>query len=268
MQAFDVLYQAAPSPSSDVLPAALSTIYGGGLSLDDVAVYGNYVQSLDGIATIPGVTSVGSVLSGRDQADRFLMALLRARAAAVLIGGATLRETPGHQWTPEHVYPELSEHFAAYRRNLGLPLEPRLVVLSASGRLDPGHAALRSGALILTSKRSAPRLRDALPSCEVAALGNGPELELDAVLARIHELVGRPVLVEAGPLLSGQMLQWRLLTDVFLTLSPVFAGGGEDRSGVTRGLELLPSAGAWAVLDSVRRHGSHLFLRYRMDRSS
>ena len=49
------------------------------------------------------------MISGKDPADRFLMGLLRACADAVVLGAGTLRATPGHLWTPAHVYPALAD---------------------------------------------------------------------------------------------------------------------------------------------------------------
>jgi len=46
------------------------------------------------------------------------MGLLRACADAVLLGVGTLRATPGHQWTPEHIYPDRAESFAELRNDL------------------------------------------------------------------------------------------------------------------------------------------------------
>jgi 5-amino-6-(5-phosphoribosylamino)uracil reductase len=78
------------------------------------------------------------------------------------------------------------------------------------------------------------------------------------------------VLVEGGPRLVATLVAEDLLDDLFLTLSPVLAGrrtdgnGGETRSGLLEGIELLPQAGRWTRLSSVKSHGSHLFLHYRL----
>ena len=77
------------------MPADLERIYGR-LGFADQVLYSNFVTSLDGVVTLGDKPSAGSVISGRNQADRFLMGLLRACADAVLLGAGTLRATPGH----------------------------------------------------------------------------------------------------------------------------------------------------------------------------
>src|SRR5207253_7833821 len=91
------------------MPQDLERIYGR-LGFAERAVYSNFVTSLDGVVSLGSHPSAGSVISGRNQADRFLMGLLRACADAVLLGAGTLRATPGHHWTPEHIYPRSEEH--------------------------------------------------------------------------------------------------------------------------------------------------------------
>jgi len=78
--------------------------YAGDLGFSEHCLYGNFVASLDGVVALgPEYPSSGSAISGREPADRFVMGLLRAFADAVLIGAGTLRATPTHRWTPEHV---------------------------------------------------------------------------------------------------------------------------------------------------------------------
>ena len=56
-----------------------------------------------------------------------------------------------------------------------------------------------------------------------------------------------------------------MLDEVFLTVSPLFAGrGSERRLGLVEGRELLPDTRVPGLLADVRRHGEHLFLRYRI----
>jgi len=142
---------------SYALPEALSRVYGR-LGFPDRVVYSNFVSSLDGVVTVGSGISAGSVISGKYQADRFLMALLRACADAVVIGAGTMRATPGHLWTPAHVYPDLASEFATLRQTLGLGLEPRLVLLTATGDLDMKHPALVRGAVVLTTRSVADRI--------------------------------------------------------------------------------------------------------------
>jgi len=245
------------------LPEALSRVYGP-LGFADRVVYSNFVSSLDGVVSLGSKPSAGSVISGKYPADRFLMGLLRACADAVLIGAGTIRATPGHLWTPAHVYPEMATEFLALRSALGRSTEPQLVVVTATGRLDASHPALVRGALVMTTEDGARAIGNRLPkTCEVVALGK--KLHLGTVLAGLRGRGLDVVLTEGGPHVMGQLIEAGLLDEVFLTVSPVIAGRKEERRlGMVEGVELIPAHSARSKLTSVRRHGDYLFLRYRM----
>jgi len=213
----------APDALQVPLGARLEELYGGPLALREECLYSNFVSSMDGVVALEGVSS-GPTLSGRSEGDRFVMGLLRACADGVLVGAQTYRDETGHRWTPDYIYPPCAEDFAALRAALGLAAEPELVVLSRSG---------------------------------------GPAREMPDVLAELRSRGWRRVLCEGGPQVIGQLLRASLLDDVFLTLSPVLAGRDRAwRPGMVGGVELLPDHGLWGRLASVRRQGSHLFLRY------
>jgi riboflavin biosynthesis pyrimidine reductase len=220
------------------------------------------------VATVDSLPSAGSIISGKYPADRFVMALLRACADVVLLGAGTLRATPGHIWTPAHVYPALATEFASLRSSLGRSPEPTLVVLTANGDLDPTHPALVKGALIITTSSGARAIGSSLPpACELVAVGGGGDetVDLTAVLAMLRERGLTVVLTEGGPHVMGGLIERRLLDEAFVTISPVVAGRGtERRLGIVEGVELLPSHGVWSRLLSARRHGEYLFLRYAL----
>ena len=129
MQAFEVLLEGT-APEAPT-PADLAEIYGGPIGFAAPVVYSNFVESLDGVVALEARESSGSVISGHHDGDRFLMALLRACADAVLLGAGTLRATPNHRWVAEAVFPDLAVSFAELRRQRGLAPEPRLVRLFA-----------------------------------------------------------------------------------------------------------------------------------------
>jgi riboflavin biosynthesis pyrimidine reductase len=248
---------------SYALPEALSRVYGR-LGFADRVVYSNFVSSLDGVVSLGSGTSAGSVISGKNPADRFLMALLRACADAVVIGAGTMRATPGHLWTPAHVYPDLASEFAALRKILGLSLEPRLVLLTATGDIDMKHPALVKGAIVLTTKAVAKQIARRLPpASEVIALGAGKTLDIKRAFGELPKMGFDVVLTEGGPTLMGELIKAELLDEMFLTLSPVIAGRGKERRlGMIEGAEPLPKTPVWSRLLSARRHGDYLFLRY------
>src|SRR5207253_1278863 len=66
------------------LPRALEELYDGGLAIPSPCLYVNFVTSVDGVVAVEERRNSGSVISGHNRADRFLMGLLRAFAAAAL----------------------------------------------------------------------------------------------------------------------------------------------------------------------------------------
>nr|WP_239069637.1 dihydrofolate reductase family protein [Streptomyces sp. SID13666] len=230
-------------------------------------MYANFVASLDGVVSLgPQYSSSGSTISGREPADRFVMGLLRACADAVLIGAGTLRASPRHRWTPEHVYPAAAADFAQLRHHRRRAAEPELVVVTASGILPAEHPALQAGALIATTTQGAGRLAGRLPpTCTILPLGDGPTLRIPQVLDTIRARGHTTILSEAGPRLVGQLVGAGILNELFLTLSPVLAGRADTtRHGLIAGLELLPTWHETADLISARQRASYVFLRYRL----
>lgn len=245
------------------MPEEIERLYGC-IGFDEPVLYSNFVESLDGVVTLGSSPNAGSAISGRNQPDRFLMGLLRACADAVLLGAGTLRATPGHNWTPEHIFPDLAPSFAALRVDLGRKPRPRLVLLTASGEVEVAHPAVVAGATIVTTVRGARNLRGRLPdSCDVIELGEGGEVDVARAVAALHERGDRVILSEGGPHVMGELVKKDLLDEAFLTVSPVLAGRAEERRlGMIAGVELLPAHGRWSRLLSARRHGNFLFLRY------
>ncbi len=245
------------------LPEPLAIRYGGPLRLPNEVVYANFVASIDGIVAIHDVPKSSAVISGGYDADRFVMGLLRASADAVVIGAGTLREHSG-PWTGEASYPALADAFEELRRREERADVPRLVVLTASGRLEPKEA-LR-GALVLTTASGASGLGTSLSETEVVALGDGEELDVRAVTEHLRGLGYRRTLTEGGPGVMAELFEAGAIDELFLTVAPVIAGGGApgDRSTLAPNIELLPDRLLGGTLVSARRDESYLFLRYSL----
>ena len=197
------------------------------------------------------------------------MGLLRAFADAVVVGAGTVRaEGARALWTPEFIFPAAAEGYRSLRQLLERDAAPRLVIVTAGGELSPSTRALQVGALVLTTAATAARLRKALPAAnEVRAVADTDRLEVDQVFATLRSDGFRNVLTEGGPTLFGQMVNANRVDELFLTVSPVLAGQRSDRSfGLVHGLH-FGRAQKRSRLLSVRRHDSHLFLRYELEHS-
>ena len=251
-----------------MLPPPLAELYDGDLWIADARVYANFVSSIDGIVALEGGTAPsGGIISGRNEADRFVMGLLRAYADAVLVGAGTVRAEGGRAlWTPEYIFPAAADSFRVLRQTLKRDGAPRLVIVSASGELDPSYRALQDGALVLTTVNAAARLRGRLPNVtEVRAVSDTDRIDVHQILDLLEADGHHRILTEGGPRLFGQLVANDRVDELFLTVSPMLAGQKGDRSfGLVHGVEFgrVPKQGR---LVSVRRHGSHLFLRYRWE---
>jgi riboflavin biosynthesis pyrimidine reductase len=240
------------------IPGPLAQAYGGDLGLPARCVAANFVESLDGVVALQDAGGEsGGMISGHNQADRFVMGLLRACADAVLIGAGTMRAAPGDLWFPESIFPEAAELFAELRRKLGLPPRPRLYVVTGSGDLDPAAPALAQGAIVVTTPRGAARL----PSAGKLVLAQDP-VPPAALIEALRAGGAERILCEGGPGLFAELVRAGQLDELFLTLSPRLFGhfAGDGRKALTDRADL---GGVKLSLFSARRSGSHLFLRYQ-----
>jgi riboflavin biosynthesis pyrimidine reductase len=260
-QPLEVLFE-RPGAAHFELPAPLLANYGGTLGLPKACLFVNFVASLDGIVALPGERESGQIISGRSTADRFVMGLLRACADAVLLGAGTFRRSAGHLWHPGRIYPPASAQFAELRQSLGLRAQPLLVIVSASGAIDVQQPAVE-GAWIFTTQAGERKLRGQLPASARLTVLDSERVQPSAVLAALRSDGLLRILSEGGPSLFSQLVEARLVDELFLTSSPALFGrfADDQRKSLTDGLDL---GGAALELSAVRRHGSHLFLRYAL----
>jgi riboflavin biosynthesis pyrimidine reductase len=235
MQPLELLYERAGLPAS-TLPAALAALYPGTLGLREQCLYANFVETIDGVVALPGVSRSNRLIADESEADLFVIALLRACADAIVIGAGTLRASPANSWTAEAAFPSLAGELAELRRSLGMRERPDVVVLTRSGAVD---------------------LPEAIADRFVVRAEPG---------AAVDELRGRGcgrILCEGGPTLLGSLLSASLVDELFLTVSPLIAGRGLS---LVEGAELLPHRRRAASLAGVRLDGDHLFLHYLLER--
>ncbi len=260
------------------LPPELATFYGD-LRFPQRSkrphVVANFAETLDGIVAFgsPGAAG-GTAITGSNGADRALMGLLRASADAVVVGAGTLRSVPLHLWTGEHIFPPLAPAFQEFRRNRGKTPEPVNAIVTRSGDLDlslPVFSSNRVPVVIFTSEEGARRLRSrsVLPSLSVVPLAASGTLSAAQIVTALDRRAPSDlILVEGGPHLMGDFLDEGLLDELFLTVSPQVGGrsDGEARLGFVEGRTFGPNRPLWGSLRSIKRSGSHLFLRFGFSR--
>jgi riboflavin biosynthesis pyrimidine reductase len=258
------------------LPGGFRQVYGCDWRLpragDRPYVYSNFVLSRDGRVSFnePGHMSGGDV-SGFSSHDRWLMALLRARADAILMGDNTLRIEPDHVWTAEYIFPDDAGAFAALRRAESRAPAPLQVFLSLEGDIDVNASVIFSqdGHVVLaTTTRGAARARG-LPATrarvDVVELG-AEAVDVRALLDLLRDSYDvATVLCEGGPRAYGSVLAAGCLDDEFLTLSPVVVGSAPaaPRPGLVEGVTFPATAHPWSRPLTVHRAGDLLFLRSR-----
>lgn len=268
LEPIEVLFE-TPGFAAFELPRELADLYGGSLGFPELRVYANFVASVDGVVAIPTEADSSQMIAAGSKRDRFVMGLLRAYADAVLIGAGTLDASPRGQWTAEHAYPPAAPLYAELRRLRDQPARPTLAVVSGSGRIDPHHPALAERALVLTSEQGGALLGDRLPrSARIVPLGGESPLDPVATIDALREGGHKLILCEGGPTLFGELTAAGLVDELFLTLSPLLAGrsAADRRLSLVEGTEFLPGSGVGCKLLTLRRAGSHLFLRYELPR--
>jgi riboflavin biosynthesis pyrimidine reductase len=261
------------------LPPELAAIYGQfrfPLQPGRPYVIANFVTSLDGVASLeaPGLAGGGDI-SGNNKHDHMVMGILRAVADAIIVGAGTLRKSPRHVWTAEHIYSPFSSLYWQLRHNLGKTEPPLNVIVTREGNVNLNQPLFQSGevpVLLLTTWQGEQRLRQQAipPSTEIIALERsaGGELSARAILQVVQR--ARPsdlILSEGGPQLLGGFFAERCLDELFLTLAPQIAGRNAtiERPGLVAGKLFAPEFPLWGSLVSIKRETSHLFLRYRFD---
>jgi riboflavin biosynthesis pyrimidine reductase len=258
------LYESSELPRFE-LPAELERLYGV-FGLSTSVVYANFVSTIDGIAAVPGHRRSSAMISGGYEGDRFVVALLRSVADAVVIGAGTFREHKG-PWTAAAAHPELADSFAELRRGVATGPSPQLVVVTSSGGLEGSGTKLRD-VVVATTEGGAHRLAsDAGDIARVETFGSADTVDVRAVVEWLRDEGHRRILTEGGPHLMGDMLAAGVVDELFLTVSPFIAGGGrsEHRPGFAGGVSLLPDATVHGDVLSVRSANDYLFLRYALE---
>jgi riboflavin biosynthesis pyrimidine reductase len=258
--------------SGDAEPGELEARYDGPLRIplraDRPTIVANFVATLDGVVALgTGGDAGGGVISGFNDADRFVMGLLRASADVIVMGAGTAAGSSSSYWTPAHVHPASGPAFTRWRAAMGLAPNPTVVIVTASGDVAVGRDGWADPdvpIVVATTAAGAARLRasDLASHVAIEPIASGDRVGSAEIAALCASLGARLVLCEGGPHLMGNLLAGDLVDELFLTIAPQLVGHSAGRLGLVEGLG-LPAAARWYELVSVKRSGDHLFLRHR-----
>jgi riboflavin-specific deaminase-like protein len=207
----------------------------------------NFVATVDGRATIEGVSGpIGS------ETDTLMLACLRTRCDAVMIGAGTMRAER---------YGRIAKNPAHRERREQLGLDPDPLMVIVSGRLDlPWDAPLFTDGdaqvLVFTASEAEPPAT----ATPVDVVRHQDFVDVVEALRHLREERGvRALLCEGGPGLHGEMQGGGLVDDLFLTIAPKLSGG-EDAPRIVEGE--LPAIAELDLLWLLEERGE-LFARYR-----
>jgi riboflavin biosynthesis pyrimidine reductase len=213
----------------------------------------NMISTVDGRASLGGRSGPLS-----DAADRAVFHELRGGVDGVLVGAGTVRSERYGRMIPDAARREL-------RRQRGQRDEPLACIVSGRLALDGDIPLLREpSARVAILTASAASLPASAASVEYVRTARDGRLDLAAALDELRARFAiDSILCEGGPHLGLQLLEAGLLDELFLSLSPLLAGGepsGGEALRILAGAELEPPA-ELELLD-VLRSDSRLFLRY------
>ncbi|MGQ0607549.1 MAG: dihydrofolate reductase family protein [Chloroflexota bacterium] len=254
------------------LPPGLKSAYGGDLPIalrtDRPTLVTNFVSTLDGVISYnTSESDGGGEISGHSEPDRFVMGLLRALADVVLVGAGTVRAAPDGAWTPSSIHPASSAQYAALRRRLGLRPNPITAIVTASGAVDLRHPGLADPALevvVVTTRAGEAVLRQHAVPRHIEIHSTGDRVQPRGLVQALALGGAELILCEGGPHLLGQLLEGRVVDEMFLTFAPQLAGRSSStpRLNLVEGTAFTVAEAPWARLADLRRAGDYLFARY------
>jgi riboflavin-specific deaminase-like protein len=212
----------------------------------------NFACTLDG--SIMGAD--GRSGSINTPSDRVVFAVHRALADVIVVGAGTVR-AEGYR----------AVDLAPWQRDLraasALAPYPTLVIISASGQVDPAVATPLEGdggpVMIMTRERAGGRLEEFRDTdVEVIRLP-GEQLELRSAMSILADRGLTRVLCEGGPGLHRDLLAADLVDEVSLTIAPLMVAGDGARS--TRGA-FIPAAPRFVLQHAIHADDEALFTHY------
>jgi riboflavin biosynthesis pyrimidine reductase len=210
----------------------------------------NFVSSVDGRATIGGRSGPLG-----DDGDRATFHGLREQVDAVLAGTVTLRT--------ERYGRILGKPERRQRRiERGLSPEPIACIVTRSGDIPTDIPVFdEPEARVVVFAPTEVDTDDCAAAVDVVRLDPG-ELTLTTALRRLRADFGvGSLLCEGGPTLFGALLHEGVVDELFLTVSPMLAGGGRGPT-ISSGPELADPQGV--RLEWLLERNGALYLRYRL----
>ncbi|MBJ7472434.1 MAG: dihydrofolate reductase family protein, partial [Solirubrobacteraceae bacterium] len=196
--AMRVLYPAQAPPAAEVL----ATLRPRKVPTDRPHVMANLIVTIDGATSVDGASGT---INAHAPGDKLIFDALREQADAILAGTGTIAGETYGRLVPE-------EQARERRVTAGLAADPLAVVLSRSGDV-PSDVPMLANA-------DQPR-----------RIFTGEDADPTAALHSLRTKDGIEVLLcEGGPTLLGGLLRAGLLDELFLTISPVLAGGAPERT--------------------------------------
>lgn len=199
----------------------------------------NMVTSADGATAVDGVSgSLGGA------ADKTVFSAIRAVADVIVAAAGTVR---ADGYGPPRTPPSRR----AEREARGQTPYPRIAVVSRSLDLDPTAPLFTDvperTIVFTTAEADADRVASLEPVAEVVRAGDGSSVEPTALLAHLHGLGARTVLVEGGPGLNGAFLDADLVDELDVTIAPALVGGASPRlaTGAAQQVRSLHLAHLW-----------------------
>ncbi len=271
----------ADAPPS--LPEAFRAIYPGDWCIPTVKgrpyIYSNFAMSRDGrISYNERDREEAYYITKANPHDRWLMALLRMRADALLVGDTTLKlekyhfETSGEvcPWTAEFISRQDATAFTAQRKAEGYKPIPLLVVLSLDGNVDFNAFCFTQPdrhILFATTTRGVEKVRQiGVPSTvDVHELG-AESVDLRQLVQLLHrDYAIRHLLCEGGARVFANFLNAGLIDEEFVTWCPTFVGRSHEhqRPSYTEGVAWMPEAAPYSKPISLHRGGDYIFMRTR-----
>ncbi|MDT5220084.1 MAG: hypothetical protein QOF15_2189 [Mycobacterium sp.] len=198
----------------------LPQLYGYPAELTGSWVRANFITSLDGGATVEGLSGA---LAG--PGDRTVFVVLRELADVIVVGAGTVRS---EGYSGAHLSSAQRQH----RQGRNQREIPPLAVVTKTGLLDrdlPVFTRTEVAPLVLTCTTAADAARRRLEGLTAEVIdcsGEDPgEVDVAAILTTLRARGLCRVLTEGGPMLLGAFIEADLLDELCLTIAPIVVGG-------------------------------------------